>query len=501
MSTLAQAAKGKIDAKYIVKSLIGVAIMILFRFLPPLDPITPAGMAIIGEFIGMIYLWVAVDMMWPTFLGIVMFGLDAQVIYPNSWQQSGVYEAGMQSFGNWIVLFVLATLLVVYALEKAGTLRRICMWFITTKVARKSPWSFTFMLILSGLVIALFLDVTPAQFFMLGIAHEMFKILGFNKGDRWPKYVVVMITFTAVIGFTMTPICHTLPILWMSIYSNIVGQPYSILSYVAAGMPIGAIIWIIMMVWMKFVIKVDKDVPELQNIQWEKIEAMKPGPMEKREKITIVISILLLLCWVVPSIISLVAPTNPVYTFMARITDSGWLFLAVVLLAVIRVDGEPLLDLGEAFQKINWLPVVLLAGIMMIASAMGENPTGIPAWISANIVPLVSGLSPFAMVAIIAVLCVILTNIANNVPVGIIFVSAGVPMCLELGINPFPLALAVCVGANLAFTIPPAYVPIGVAYADPYCNGKTVFLNGLVMCIVSAIICALLCYPIANLVS
>ena len=223
--------------------------------------------------------------------------------------------------------------------------------------------------------------------------------------------------------------------------------------------------------------------------------------MEKREKITIVISILLLLCWVVPSIISLVAPTNPVYTFMARITDSGWLFLAVVLLAVIRVDGEPLLDLGEAFQKINWLPVVLLAGIMMIASAMGENPTGIPAWISANIVPLVSGLSPFAMVAIIAVLCVILTNIANNVPVGIIFVSAGVPMCLELGINPFPLALAVCVGANLAFTIPPAYVPIGVAYADPYCNGKTVFLNGLVMCIVSAIICALLCYPIANLVS
>lgn len=500
MSTIAKKSK-KIDAAYIIKSLIGVAIMILFRFIPAPAPITPVGMSIIGQFIGMIFLWVFVDMMWPTFLGMVMFGLDAMVIYPNSWQQGGVHEAGMQSFGNWIALFVLATLLVVYALEKSGTLKRICMAFITSKYARKSPWSFTFMLIASGLVIALFLDVSPAQLFMLGIAHEMFKILGFQKGDRWPKYVVIMITFSAVLGFTMTPICHTLPILWMSIYSGIVGQPYSIVSYMAAGIPVGLIIWIIMMLWMKLVIKVDKDVPQLEKIDWAQIEAMKPGKMELREKLTILISVLLLACWIVPSVISLFAPQSGLYLAMAKLGDSSFLFLAVALMAIIKVDGEPLLDLHEAFSKINWLPVVLLAGIMMVASAMGEAPTGIPAWISANIVPLVAGMSPFAMVALISVLCVILTNVANNVPVGIIFVSAGVPMCLELGINPFPLALAVCVGANLAYTIPPAYVPVGVAYADPYCNGGTVFRNGCFMCLVSAIVCALLCYPIANLVS
>ena len=103
------------------------------------------------------------------------------------------------------------------------------------------------------------------------------------------------------------------------------------------------------------------------------------------------------------------------------------------------------------------------------------------------------------MVALIAILCVVLTNIANNVPVGIIFVSAGVPMCLQLGVNPLPLALAVCVGANLAYTIPPAYVPIGIAYADPYGDGKTILKNGIVMCIVSAIVCAVLIYPLGNL--
>ena len=111
MSTLAQS-KGKIDASYLIKSLIGIAIMIVFRFIPAPAPITDAGMALLGEFIGTIFLWTFVDMMWPTFLAIVMFGLDAQVIYPNSWQQAGVHEAGMQSFGNWIVVFVMGCLLI-----------------------------------------------------------------------------------------------------------------------------------------------------------------------------------------------------------------------------------------------------------------------------------------------------------------------------------------------------------------------------------------------------
>jgi len=492
---------GKIDVPYIIKSVIGIAIMIFFRFIPGPAPITTAGMAIIGEFIGMIFLWVFVDMMWPTFIGMVLFGVDALVIYPNSWQLSGVYEAGQQSFGNWITVFVLGTLLIVYCLEEVGTLRRICMKFITSKTARKSPWNFTLMLVLSGLVISLFLDVLPAQFFMLGIAHEMFKLLGFKEGDRWPKYVVIMLTFSVVLGFAMTPICHTLPILWMSIYSAITQTPASILSYIAAGLPIGLIIWVLMMVWMKNVIKVDRDVPQLNNIDWEKIEAMKPGPMDKREKIVITVSVLLLAAWLIPSLISLFNPASPVYLAMARLADSSFLFIAITVLAIIKIDGKAILDLQTAFHKINWLPVVLLAGIMMVASAMGEEPTGIPGWISMNVVPLVSGMSPYAMVAIVCALCVFLTNVANNVPVGIIFVSAGVPMCLELGINPFPLALGVCVAANLAYTIPPAYAPVGVAYADPYCEGGAVFKNGVYMAIVSIIVCAVLVYPIANLVS
>ncbi len=75
-------AKKTRDWKYYLKSLIGILIMILFPLLPAPDPITPAGMAVIGQMIGLIVLWTFVDMMWPTFLAIILFGLRALEIYP-----------------------------------------------------------------------------------------------------------------------------------------------------------------------------------------------------------------------------------------------------------------------------------------------------------------------------------------------------------------------------------------------------------------------------------
>lgn len=50
-----------------VHSIIGIGIMVLFFFLPPIDPITPVGMKCVGAFLGMIYLWSTVDTLWPRY--------------------------------------------------------------------------------------------------------------------------------------------------------------------------------------------------------------------------------------------------------------------------------------------------------------------------------------------------------------------------------------------------------------------------------------------------
>ena len=180
-------AKKTRDWKYYLKSLIGILIMILFPLLPAPNPIPG--------------------------------------------RLTGFTRRGQQSFGNWIVLFALGCMIVCVALEECGIIRRIVMWFITRKSAKKNPWMFSFMILLATMVISLFLDCMAAEFFMLGIVHELFEILGFKKGDKWPKYIVVALTFTVILAFAMTPICHTSSILFMGVYTSMTGASANILGY------------------------------------------------------------------------------------------------------------------------------------------------------------------------------------------------------------------------------------------------------------------------------
>ena len=221
---------------------------------------------------------------------------------------------------------------------------------------------------------------------------------------------------------------------------------------------------------------------------------------KKKEKIVAVVSLIVLVFWLVPGFLSFLAPESAAFLLLDRLTATTPLFFAIVFLAIFRIDGEPILDLKSAFKKVDWLSIVFLAGILMIAGAMGEETTGIGAFIASVIVPLTAGKSAFILVGLIAVLSCIITNIANNIPVGIILVSVTVPIALDAGINPFLFVVAICIGANLAYTIPPAFVPIGIAYSDEWCEGKKVFLNGLVMTVISCVVLALLMYPLGNLV-
>ncbi len=62
---------------------------------------------IIGQPLGLIILWTFVDMMWPTFLAIILEASRPGRLPCIMAETNGIYEAGQQSFGNWIVLFAL----------------------------------------------------------------------------------------------------------------------------------------------------------------------------------------------------------------------------------------------------------------------------------------------------------------------------------------------------------------------------------------------------------
>lgn len=496
MNQTATLEKKPMDVYYYIKTLIGLAIMIFFGYLPAPAPITHTGMIILGQFIGLIFLWTFVDMVWPNFVAIVLFGFVAMDVYPKSTAMAGIYEAGAQSFGNWIILIVLGILIYVEVLNDTGIIRRMSLWFITRDAAKKGPWAFTFMFLLAAYVVGCFMNVTAAQLILFALAKEVFEITGMKTDDKWPKVITIGITFTVIIAYCATPFSHELSLLFMGIYGAIAGVPVNWLGYTLIAFPVCTLIWLAIFAFFRFIVK--PDVSMLEKMDFSKIDAMRPGKMKKKEKFVVLISVLLIITWLLPGFLSVLAPTSVINVFLHDITMVTPLFVALILFAIVRFDGEPVLDFAKAASKISWMVMFFLTGIMLIATAMGEPTTGISAWLLQTISPMVQGMSPFMLVTALGIFAILLTNVANNVPTGIILITIGVPLSLQMGINPFITAVAITVGSQLAYCIPPAFVPIGFCYADPYGGAKYTFRWGVVATIISCV-AILLVYPLGLL--
>lgn len=493
---LKQTVTKKKSTGYYIRSVIGILIMFLFGLIPAPAPLTQTGMAVLGQFIGLIFLWTTVDMVWPTFVAIVAFGFVAVDVYPNSFALASVYEAAEQSVGNWVTVIVIGLLLFCEVLAETGLIRRIALAFLTSKFARRGAWPFTFMFLLATFVIGLFVDCTAVQIFLFALATEVFQILGVETEDKIAKVISIGITLCVIFTCAATPICHTMPILFMGIYGAIAQTTVNWLAYTAVCVPITIILFVIMYVFFRFIVR--PDMSKLENIDYSKLEALR-NPMTAKERFVAVVSVCLIIVWILPGVLSVTAPDAAITVFLNDITMLTPLLIVIVLFAIVRFDGEPVLDITKACGKMNWMVVWLLAGIMMIGTAMGEATTGISDWIMQVIAPMFSGISPMMVIVLLCIITTVLTNIANNIPVGIIMITIGVPLALQIGANPFVVAVAVSFCAIQGYTIPPAFVPVGTCYAYPYGGGKYMLRWGLLQTVITIVICALLMYPLASL--
>ena len=107
------AVTGRVNLRYLVNSVIAVAIMAFFRFIPPFGSLTPLGMTLLGIFIGLIYAWICVDMVWPSVLGLAMVGFT-------SYAEGGVASVFTAVISNDVVQMLLWLLVFAAILTTSG---------------------------------------------------------------------------------------------------------------------------------------------------------------------------------------------------------------------------------------------------------------------------------------------------------------------------------------------------------------------------------------------
>jgi di/tricarboxylate transporter len=131
----------------------------------------------------------------------------------------------------------------------------------------------------------------------------------------------------------------------------------------------------------------------------------------------------------------------------------GVLYLPIALgIAVVLMVLTGIIPVRQLYESVEWSVIVLLGSMIPIGMALeSSGGTGL---IASGIVNAAADLSPAAVLVILMVVTMTLSDVMNNVATAVIAAPIAFNIANTLGVNPDPFLMSVAVAASCAFLTP-----------------------------------------------
>ena len=131
----------------------------------------------------------------------------------------------------------------------------------------------------------------------------------------------------------------------------------------------------------------------------------------------------------------------------------GVLYLPIALgIAVVLMVLTGIIPVRQLYGSVEWSVIVLLGSMIPIGVALESS--GGTELIASGIVNAASDLSPAAVLVILMIVTMTLSDVMNNVATVVIAAPIAVNIANTLGVNPDPFLMSVAVAASCAFLTP-----------------------------------------------
>jgi di/tricarboxylate transporter len=131
----------------------------------------------------------------------------------------------------------------------------------------------------------------------------------------------------------------------------------------------------------------------------------------------------------------------------------GIVYMPIALGSVVALMALfNIVPLREIYDSIEWPVIVLLGCMIPIGSAL--QSTGGTALIANGIVDLSAGFSPVAVLALLIIVTMMLSDVMNNTATAVIAAPIAVEIAARLSVSPDPFLMGVAVAASCAFLTP-----------------------------------------------
>ncbi len=424
---------------YLIALIIGI---VIWFALPASNGLTDIGVHVIAILIPVLYLWLTTNTHWTCFLALALLVMTQAMTANEVW-------AG--SMGHFVVITVLAYMLLNICLKQTGVINKIAIWFVTRKFVQGRPYAFMAMFFASNVIIGMFMDNLSLAVIYIGITGVLCEEIGVKKGDPFYTCMFTGVMWGNVILSIASPIAHALPNIIMGSAEAQLGITITYGQWLAVGVPFAALcylaIMLVVLIWRP-------DTTAFKNFDVEAVKKKYP-PLDARGKFSAFIFVLVVIFVLAPSILK---DVNPFFAYLNNIGVVIPALLAIVVLALVRMDGKPILNVPAAMKEVAWPPIIFAGTVSVFATPLSAENTGISPWLG-NIFSFVNGLPPFAVVVILMVFAIIMTNFLSNTVTMVLFFNIGVIVLANGNTNMGVFTIIIALAASMASLTPSAAVP------------------------------------------
>ena len=137
---------------------------------------------------------------------------------------------------------------------------------------------------------------------------------------------------------------------------------------------------------------------------------------------------------------------------LGLVTVGGFNIATAMLIGAVSMVLTGCLNMDEAYQSIEWRSVFLIAGMLPLGIAM--ETTGTARFLAENIVSLLGGFGPLAILAGLTLFAGLITEPMSNAAATVLIVPIAIDIALGLGASPQAFVMATIIGASTSFLTP-----------------------------------------------
>ncbi len=430
-------AANKLDIKYYIHSAIVFILMFGFPHLPLIEPLTPYGMQVVGIFLGCIYGWTVIDVVWPSLLGLVALGFT---------EFGGMKVAFKEAYGGDTFLFVFFMLSFAALVTKAGVTDYMAKWVISRKFAKGRPWIIALLVYSAAYIVGALVSVMPSIVICWTLTYQLCKSFGYTNKDLYPKLMIIGVVNAALMGHSVFPF-KALAVMMLKVLNTQLGINVNFAVFTLFGFVLGFGSVILYLLICKYIYKPDVKPIISSSYVYENEEKLNTY---QKQVIGLLVAMVMLLF--IPGFL----PAGPVKAFFSSLGNTGIVVVLLMLCGLIKMrSGSSFADIADLIKAgVPWATMILLATAMVLAAAISSDDTGVKAFFQAYLNPVLAGHGTVIFFGLLLLATIALTNVVNNVVVGLVMVPIICSVSVQLGFPPEILTVALCLALNITFILP-----------------------------------------------